>query len=330
MAIFHLAKALANVQTANLLSHLDEIRAELDQILNINSVNVLVGNSQPVGRQAAPANDERWSLWMIGSGEFTHVGATANAAGFNLSSGGVTAGVDYRFSSKFVAGISIGYINTSGSLANGGGVEVDGGRVGAYATYFDRGFYVDAAVSGGPNSYHTRRVTANNSIATGAPEGTEVNLLLAGGYDWKKGALTIGPDASFQYTNVQLDGFNETGTFAPLSVIRKNAESLRSSVGFHAAYDFKAGRAHIRPEVRASWQHEYGDSTYSLTSSFATLGGTPFTVFGPATGRDSLLVRAGVNVQWNDRFSTYAYYDGELLRTNYSSNNVSLGVRWKF
>jgi|GEM_PF-920986 len=336
-AIFHLAKSLANVQSANILSRLDEIRAELERILSINSVNVLgspdgsfQGPAGHRGKQVAPANEERWSLWMVGSGEFTHVGSTVNAAGFNLSSGGVTAGVDYRFSSKFVAGISIGYMNTSGSLANGGSVDVDGGRVGAYATYFDRGFHVDASVSGGPNSYRTRRVTANNTIATGSPEGTEVNLLLAAGYDWKKGALTIGPDVSFQYTNVQLDGFNETGTFAPLSVIRKNAESLRSSVGFRAAYDIKAGRALIRPEVRAAWQHEYGDTTYSLTSSFATLGGSPFTVFGPATGRDSLLVRAGVNVQWNDRFSTYAYYDGELLRKNYSSNNVSLGVRWKF
>jgi outer membrane autotransporter protein len=85
-----------------------------------------------------------------------------------------------------------------------------------------------------------------------------------------------------------------------------------------------------RPEVRASWQHEFADTSYSLTSTFATLGGSAFTVAGPSTGRDSLLVGAGFSILWNDRFSTYAYYDGELLRTNYSSNSVSVGFRLRF
>jgi outer membrane autotransporter protein len=328
--VFHLAKSLANVQTANIQSRLAEIRGELEQILSINSVNFSIGGSRRVAPPTPPVNDERWSLWIVGSGEFTRVGSTSNAAGFDLDSGGVTAGVDYRFTEHFVAGISLGYMNTTASIANGGKVDVNGGRVGAYATYFDRGFYVDASVSGGPNSYNTRRTTPNNTTATANPGGTEVNLFLASGYDWKKGPLTFGPIASIQYTNVQLDGFTETGGFAPLSVIRKNADSMRSAIGFHASYDMKVGRAIVRPEARVSWQHEFGDTSYSLTSTFATLGGNPFTVAGPATGRDSMLVRAGVSVQWNERLSAYAYYDGELLRQNYSSNNVSVGFRLRF
>jgi len=35
-------------------------------------------------------------------------------------------------------------------------------------------------------------------------------------------------------------------------------------------------------------------------------------------------------VLWNGRVSTYVYYDGELARTNSSSNNVSGGVRIAF
>jgi len=37
-----------------------------------------------------------------------------------------------------------------------------------------------------------------------------------------------------------------------------------------------------------------------------------------------------VAVLWNGRVSTYVYYDGELARTNSSSNNVSGGVRIAF
>jgi len=32
----------------------------------------------------------------------------------------------------------------------------------------------------------------------------------------------------------------------------------------------------------------------------------------------------------SERFSIYAFYDGELLRTNYRSNNVSAGLRLRF
>ena len=329
-SIFHIAVSLAKVQSENILRRLADIRLDQGATVPINSVNFSIGGSQSVSREIAPPSDERWGLWFTGSGEFTRVGSTGNAAGFDLESGGVTAGVDYRFNEHFAAGISLGYMNTTANISNGGKIGVDGGRIGTYATWFDGGFHIDASVSGGLNSYNTRRTTPNNTVATANPDGSEVNLLLATGYDWKRGGLTFGPIASFQYTNVQLDGFTETGAFAPLSVIRKNADSSRSALGVHATYEMKVGRVIVRPEARASWQHEFGDTSYSLTSTFATLGGRAFTVAGPATGRDSLLVGAGLSVAWNDRFSTYAFYDGELLRTNYSSNNVSVGVRWKF
>ena len=137
-SIFHIAKSLANVQAANILRRLEEIRTEAD--LENGAAGVVNGSGGgargPVGRRSkeiARADDERWGVFFTGSGEFTHVGGTANASGFDLDSGGVTAGVDYRFTDKFAAGISLGYMNTKASLSNGGKVDVDGGRVGAWA-----------------------------------------------------------------------------------------------------------------------------------------------------------------------------------------------------
>ena len=97
-----------------------------------------------------------------------------------------------------------------------------------------------------------------------------------------------------------------------------------------ASYDWKVGPIHLIPEFRAAWQHEFGDTDYSLVSSFANGAGNSFTVNGPEIGRDSMLLGAGFAIHWNDRISTYAYYDGELFRTNYLSNNVSAGFRIAF
>ena len=67
-----------------------------------------------------------------------------------------------------------------------------------------------------------------------------------------------------------------------------------------------------------------------FVASFANGAGNSFTVNSPQIGRDSLLIGAGTAVLLNERVSLYAYYDGELLRTNYESNNVSAGVRVTF
>ena len=127
-----------------------------------------------------------------------------------------------------------------------------------------------------------------------------------------------------------MNSFREHGSLAPLKYSDQSGESLRTALGLKAGYDVRAGGVVIRPEVRAAWQHEFGDSSYALESRFANGAGNTFTVHGPEIGDDSLLVGAGVAVLWNERTATYVYYDGEVFRTNYSSNNVSGGVRVAF
>jgi outer membrane autotransporter protein len=222
-----------------------------------------------------------------------------------------------------------GYAHTGIDLANNGSIDVDGGTGGFYATAFGNGFYVDTSVSGGASTYDTHR-TALLGTANGSTDGANLNVLVAGGYDWTQGALTIGPIASFQYTYVGLNSFTEKGSLAPLKFADQSVDSIRTALGIKTSYDLKIGGVLIKPEIRASWQHEYDDSAYSIVASFANGAGNSFTVVGPKIGRDSFLIGAGVAVLWNDRISTYVYYDGELARTNYDSQSVTAGMRITF
>jgi hypothetical protein len=45
----------------------------------------------------------------------------------------------------------------------------------------------------------------------------------------------------------------------------------------------------VRPELRAAWQHEYGDVAYPIISQFASDAGGLFTAHGPAIGGNSAL-----------------------------------------
>ena len=278
----------------------------------------------------APTPENRWGVFATGVGQFTNVDSTPNATGYNLDTGGMTFGVDYRVCSFFAIGLTAGYAHTNVDIdAGGGNIDVNSGQFGLYATAFGRGFYLDTAVSGGPNGYITHR-KALEGIASGSPNGANFNTLVAAGYDWKFGGLSIGPTANFQYAYIGLDGFTETGSLAPLTYPNQSSESERTQFGLKTSYDWKIGRVDLLPEFNAAWQHEYGDTTYSIIASFANGAGNSFTVNGPPIGRDSLLIGAGVAVILNERVTTYLYYDGEFLRTNYLNNNVSAGVRVTF
>ena len=347
-SIFVIGTSLANVQTANLQRRMTDIRAGSTGFSSagfaVNGTGPsfwdgfangggFAGVSGAEGKSGpavfAPIPQNRWGAFVTGIGEFTNVDSTFNASGYDLATGGFTAGLDYRIGSNFAVGLTGGYAYTGADLVNDSSIAVNGGKLGLYATAFGSGFYLDTAVMGGLNGYDIRR-TALEGTARGETLGGDLNVLVAAGYDWKAGGLSIGPTASFQYTLVGFDSFSESGSLAPLAYPSQNADSYRTAFGMRASYDWKIGPVQFIPEVRAAWQHEFGETDYALVSSFANGAGNSFTVTGPEIGRDSLLLSAGFAIQWSDRISTYAYYDGELFRTNYLSNNVSVGVRVTF
>lgn len=283
-----------------------------------------------------PTPENRWGVFVTGSGDFVNVGNhDDNAHGYDITTGNVIVGTDYRVGDHFAIGINGGYSGSTADLVDNGRVEVDGGKAGAYATVYGYKIlgsiiHVDGAVSGGWNSYDTHRTGLEDSSVRGSTDGSEFNALLAYGGDWHFGCLLVGTWSSLQYTNVSIDSFTETGSLAPLHIENQDEYSLRGTTGARLAYDFKCGRAIVRPEVRAAWQHESGDRAYSIDARFASGAGDGFRVHGPAVGRDSALVDAGIAVQWSRCCSIYAYYDGVLGRSNYDNHAVSAGVRFDF
>ena len=307
-------------------------------------------------KEVVPA-ENRWGAFLSGTGEWVSVGDTDNARGYNLESGGFTLGVDYKITPNLAIGLAGGYTGTTADLTQGGRIYVNGGKIGLYGTFFQneqpaptmskdsskdsskeapapapsiaKGFYADVAVFGGYNSYDTRR-SALQGTARGDTDGGELNVLFGTGYDFKTGGLTFGPTATFNYTYLGTNAFTENGSLAPLNIHGGQNTSLRSAFGFKASYDIKAGSVLIKPELRAAWQHEYGDTAASLNSDFANGAGNSFLVTGPEIGRDSALLGAGFAIEFNDHCAIYTYYDGELGRKNYQSTNVTGGMRIAF
>jgi autotransporter-associated beta strand protein len=343
-SIFTISTALATVQSINLQRRTDDLRTGASgfsagglamQGTGPGYSGSWSGAAGPSGKESKelsaplPPDEKKWGAFVTGVGEWVDVSGDGNARGYDITTGGFTLGLDYKLTPNFALGLAAGYAGTGVDLSDDGSVLVNGGKLGLYATYFTGGFYVDAAVNGGYNSYDTKR-HALQGTARASTEGGELNVLVGTGYDWKIGALSIGPTATFNYTLVGIDGTTEHGSLAPLDIAGRDAESVRSAFGFKASADWRLGGVLIQPEIRAAWQHEYGDRSYGLEASFASGAGGDFLVHGPAIGRDSLLLGAGFAVQLSERAATYVYYDGELGRDRYDRHSVSGGLRVAF
>jgi outer membrane autotransporter protein len=348
-SIYEIGFSQAVVQNNNLQRRMDDIRAGSNGFCADGFVPQVSGKDYTKDSDGkgslpdkstrdvyTPAPDNRWGVFVTGTGDFVNVGNDdSNAPGYDITTGDVTVGADYRLCNNFAIGIDAGYSRSTADLVDDGRVDVDGGKVGAYATMFGKGlfgskFYVDGAVGGGFNSYDTRRTGLQDEPVRGSTNGNEFNAMISYGSDWTFGCFNIGTWSSVQYTNVSIDQFTETGSLAPLIIEDQDENSFRATTGLHASYDIKAGHFIFRPEVRAAYQHEYCDQAYQVDSQLASGAGTVFRVRGPDIGRDAALVGAGMSMQWNNRLSTYVYYDGVLGRNNYDNNAVSGGFRIGF
>ncbi len=275
---------------------------------------------------AAPGN--RWGVWVNGWGDFVNVSNDDLRKGYDFTTGGVSVGIDYRFTDHLALGFFGSYAHTWTDLQRGS-IDVDTGRAGLYGTYFDRDFYLNGIVFGGYNAYDTTRQTLLG-FANGNSDGAEFSTLVGTGYDFHFGNFQVGPLASLQYTYASLNGFTERDSPLPLQVHSDSQDSLRTDLGLRASYMFRVGRVLLIPSVTAAWEHEYEYSALPITVNAPVFGGRTETFFGPSEGHDGAIITAGVGIQWTPRIATHVSYQGQLARNRYDSNAVSGGVSFSF
>jgi outer membrane autotransporter protein len=338
-ALYEISFSAANIQAANLENRFAEIRngstGFTSSLTMSNSPGTMVEGKdgkaviESSKNVLTPSPENRWGVWITGSGDFVNVSGDGNGQGYDFTTGGVSLGLDYRLTRNLAVGIAVGYAHTWTNLTGNGNIGANSGRGGLYATYSEAGFYLNGYAGGGYNSYDARR-NALGGDAIGNADSGEFDGYVGGGYDFRCGGFTFGPIASFEYTYVEIGGYDENGSLAPLRIVSQNQDSLRTNVGLGASYTWKWGSVQLKPSLRAGWQHEYLYSALPIDAQFASGAGGVFTVHGPAEGRDSALVDAGINVQWTSTIGTYFGYNGDLGRSNYDSNSVNCSVHVDF
>jgi outer membrane autotransporter protein len=274
--------------------------------------------------------DKPWDMYWELPVNFVSLKGDQNAAGYDITSVGVTVGADRRVTDHLYLGGAVGYAGSSASLDNGGSMDMDTVNLQLYAAWFDKGLHFEGMIGGDFDSYKTKREILGDT-ASGDTTGIGWTGLLGGGYDWEQGPWKFGPQLAVQYMSVNVNEFTESGSLAPLRISSQTPDAMHSQVGMDVSYRYLKGRwTYITPSASLAWRHDFQYTQPSLDAKFASGAGDSFTVYGPELGKDSVVASAGLSIQWKPSFNTFINLTAQMGRTGYNAENLNLGMRYSF
>ena len=287
-----------------------------------------------------PGEDNRWGLFVDGNGIFAQANSGNMLPGYNAESGGVIAGLTYKWSPSFVTGVYSGYQGTYSKYSgyNSGSSVIDNAvRFGLLSTFGDpsgAGFYGDALVGGSYHNYDVARAisfSGLNRTANSSPGAGELDSLIAAGYNWKKGNWSFGPVSSLQYTYFGMNSFNETGAQSlDYKGLNWNSSSMIYNLGANCAYAWQANRdLMVVPQINLAWQHEFLQNPYAITGNLAG-SGVPVSNSSSAPLRDSLYTGIGVTLEYRKKWHTGLFYNAAAGNNNLESQNIFWSIGCKF
>jgi outer membrane lipase/esterase len=285
----------------------------------------------------------RLGVFVNGIYSFGDKDTTSKEQGFDFDTGGVIAGVDYRFTDDLVAGMALSFSSTDADIDFGLG-DVDSRSYGVilYGTYHIGGLYIDAHGSFNWNTYDTRRriFYANpfepggvtDRTAKGDTDGQQFTINLGVGYDFRVARFTLTPYARLEYLNLRIDDFRERGADGlDLEVRSQRVESLQSALGGRVAYAISTPVGVVVPQVHGEWRHEFQNDARNVTAKYAhDPFNTSFAIPTDSPDRNYFALGAGAVAVFKGGLSGFLSYETILGLRDVSHHSFTGGVRVEF
>lgn len=178
---------------------------------------------------------------------------------------GVSAGVDYRFSPKFVAGFGVGFGRDRTDVGDNGTQSTGHAYSAAiYGSYkpFDN-FFLDGLVGGSWLDFDSRRyVSATGDFANGSRSGHQLFGSLTAAYEFRDDTWLLSPYGRVELSRTWLDGFAEEGggDFG-LRYGDQSIDTVSGVIGLRAQYAFKMPWGTLKPGARVEYTHDFAGSS---------------------------------------------------------------------
>ena len=293
----------------------------------------------------------RWGFFAAGTiGRGEADGGSVNPA-YDFDVEGVTAGLDYRKSDKWIIGGSFGYTRQDTQLpGDRGGLDTNGWTLSAYTTYYQAdSWYMDGVLTYGQNDYELLRQisytlplagggsTRINQVAQSDSGGDLLSTAFTVGRDWNFGAFGVGPYARVLYTRLGFDDIDEellpgiAGSGLGLRIENRDVTSLASVLGAKFTYTHSASWGVLMPHLQLEWEHEYKDDPQALEARFINdPTGSAMLVSGDPLDTNYFRIGLGLSMVLTRGRSGFFYYERLAGMNGMSQDNLALGFRMEF
>lgn len=199
--------------------------------------------------------------------------------GYDSTIFGFTAGGDYRFTNKFLAGFAFTYTSQDADFTGGGDFNTKSYVPTLFASYLPTQESFIQVVGGytrnnfNVNRLATYQTAAGTPITAGTASsdayGNVWSLAFLLGYDKAIRNFTLGPRLGLNWSNINLQDYQETGqTGLELAYNDQWVNSLQSIVGIYANAAYSTRVAVLVPQITADYIHEFANSQRFVESRF--------------------------------------------------------------
>lgn len=228
-----------------------------------------------------------YAVWAGGFVDFTE----RDNGGLDIGSTavGVSAGIDYRFSERFVGGFGVGYGHDKSDVAdNGTESRASAYSAAIYGSYKPAAnLFLDGLIGGSWLDFNSDRfVSATGDFASGGRGGRQIFGSLTAAYEFRDRKWLISPYGRFELSRSWLDGFAEKGGgMYGLTYGDQTVDAAAGVLGIRASYAFEMNWGTLTPGVRAEFTHDFAGSSRARLG-YTDIGTLPYIFEAEAAGDD--------------------------------------------
>ena len=210
-----------------------------------------------------------WEAWSEGSISFGKIGDSSLSSAQDLTSLGITVGVDTKMDDDKILGVALRVGSTDVDVGTfGSKVDTNALSLSLYginslenSNFIKHVFgvsYLDSDI--------VRTYEGNTDTNKGDREGKQVFGSLNFGKEYENGDLIITPTGRIDGSYTALNGYTESGSAAALSYNDQDISSLMASLGVLIDQDVDLENSIVRSRINLEYSKEFASSSKVVTS----------------------------------------------------------------
>jgi uncharacterized protein YhjY with autotransporter beta-barrel domain len=291
-----------------------------------------IGLKEP--EQPAPTIDPDLGPFAFWSSGFVNFGQRdSGKLDLDYTLVGVSGGIDYRFSERFVAGFGVGYGRDRTDIGdNGTESRANAYSAAVYGSFkpIDN-FFIDALVGGSILDFDsTRFITADGSLTDGKRDGHQLFGSLTAAYEFRQETWLVSPYGRMEMSRSWLDAYSEGGdSIYRLTYGGQTVDTVTGVVGLRANYSIDYTWGRLTPGVRAEYAHDFQGSSRAAMG-YSALGGLPYALDVQGESNDSANVGLSLDFSFDNAWTTGVEYRTGFGGSGARDHAIALRVGAKF